>query len=261
MTPRLTRADKSLERDVIPSWDNRWPRSLRILNNEIINCRKCPRLVAWREQVALEKRRAYLGWEYWGRPVPCFGDPNARLAIVGLAPAAHGGNRTGRMFTGDRSGDFLYRALYETGFANQSRSESRQDGLVLTDAFITAPVRCAPPDNKPEQSEFLTCRPYFYRALDQLRNVRVIVALGSVAFTQYLIYLQERGRISSRAGFRFAHGAVYSPDESGAVLIACYHPSQQNTSTGKLTASMLREIFSRARRLIEAGDHERSRRG
>jgi uracil-DNA glycosylase family 4 len=232
-------------------FDGRWPKPLRVLNQEVIECRKCPRLVAWREEVAVTKRRAFLDWVYWGRPVPSFGDPNARLLIVGLAPAAHGANRTGRMFTGDRSGDFLYRALFETGFANQPESESANDGLVLNDAFLTAPVRCAPPDNKPNPEEILNCRPFLERELALLQRVRVVVALGGIGFTQYLIFLQKQRIIRSRAAFRFGHGAVHRTHEGGPLLMGCYHPSQQNTSTGKLTAAMLRDLFAEARRLIE----------
>jgi uracil-DNA glycosylase family 4 len=208
-------------------------------------------LKAWREEVARVKRRAYTECEYWGRPVPSFGDPAAELLIVGLAPGAHGANRTGRMFTGDRSGDFLYRALYETGFANQPTSVSQQDGLVLNGAFITAPVRCAPPDNKPARDEVVRCRAYFERTLDLLKKIRVVVALGGIAFGEYLTYLKESGNIQSRAPFRFGHGVAYTTHEGGPLLMGCFHPSQQNTSTGKLTAEMLREAFERAREQIE----------
>jgi uracil-DNA glycosylase len=231
--------------------DARWPRALKVLNKEIVGCRKCPRLVSWREEVAETKRRAYRDEQYWGRPVPSFGDPNARLVIIGLAPGAHGANRTGRMFTGDRSGEFLYRALFEAGFANQPTSTSRDDGLTLTDAFITAPIRCVPPDNKPDRSEVLNCRSMFRRGLALLENARVVVALGSFGFGEYLAYLLDEGKIKSRAAFPFGHGALYATHPGGPLLLGCYHPSQQNTSTGKLTASMLSEVFARARRLIE----------
>lgn len=232
--------------------DERWPRALRVINNEIVSCRKCPRLVAWREQVAANRRRAYMDWEYWGRPVPSFGDPDARLLIIGLAPGAHGANRTGRMFTGDRSGEFLYRALYEAGFANQPLSTSRDDGLELNDAFIGAPVHCAPPGNKPTNVEITTCSGYLERELRVLKKVAVVVALGGIAFDVYLSLLKQRGLIQSRSSFRFGHGAEYRTHDGGPTLLGCYHPSQQNTSTGKLTASMLREIFVRARNLIES---------
>lgn len=231
--------------------DTRWPEPLRALEQTVIACRRCPRLVAWREEVARLKRRAYLHCDYWGKPVPSFGDPEARLVIIGLAPGAHGANRTGRMFTGDRSGDFLYRALYETGFANQPNSDSPGDGLRLTDAFITAPVRCVPPDNKPERVEILKCRPYLQRCLRLLKKKRVVVALGGIAFAEYLSNLQEQGLIRSRAAFLFGHGVLHSTHTGGPFLLGCYHPSQQNTSTGKLTAEMLHQVFQRARQLIE----------
>lgn len=233
-------------------FDARWPQALKILNRQVIHCRRCPRLVAWREEVAATKRRAFTNWEYWGKPVPSFGDPDARLLIVGLAPAAHGANRTGRMFTGDRSGDFLYRALYETNFANQPTSTSREDGLQLKDAFLTAPVRCAPPDNKPEPREMLACEPYFDHEVELLREVRVVVALGNIGFTAYLRYLQRKKVIKARSAFRFGHSALYRPTESGPLLLGCFHPSQQNTSTGRLTSEMLHNVFARARQLIEA---------
>lgn len=226
------------------------PEAFRILNSEIINCRRCPRLVAYREEVGRIQRRAYLGQEYWSKPVPGFGDPAARLLIVGLAPGAHGANRTGRMFTGDRSGEFLYRALWETGFANQPESLSRNDGLQLRDAYITAPVRCVPPDNKPLREEILNCRPFLVRELALLKNVRVVVALGGIGLNAYLSVLQDAGKIKSRAAFRFGHGAEYRTHESGPLVLASYHPSQQNTSTGKLTAGMLHGIFARVRQIL-----------
>lgn len=195
------------------------------------------------------KRRAYLNWDYWGKPVPGFGDPNARVLLVGLAPGAHGSNRTGRMFTGDASGDFLYRALYETGFASQAESRSSEDGLELRGAYITASGRCAPPDNKPLPIELARCRPYLERELDLLKQVRVVVALGGVALRTYLTILRDRGAIKSLAAFPFGHNRIYRPSPQLPVLIASYHPSQQNTSTGKLTAAMLREVFERAREL------------
>lgn len=196
------------------------------------------------------QRRAYRGQEYWSKPVPGFGDPAARLVIVGLAPGAHGANRTGRMFTGDRSGEFLYRALWETGFANQPQSLSRDDGLRLHDAYITAPVRCVPPDNKPLRDEILNCRPFLVRELALLRNVRVVVALGGIGLNAYLSVLQDAGQIKSRSALRFAHGAEYQTHSSGPLVLASYHPSQQNTSTGKLTAGMLHDVFARARELL-----------
>ena len=224
---------------------------LRILSQDIANCFRCPRLVTHREEIGRVKRRAYLDQEYWSRPVPGFGDPQARLLIVGLAPGAHGANRTGRMFTGDRSGEFLYRALWETGFANQSGSISRDDGLQLSDAYISSPVRCVPPDNKPTTDEILACRSYLVRELALLKNVQVVVALGGIGLNAYLSVLQDAGQFTSRSAFKFAHGVTYSPSPLGPKVLASYHPSQQNTSTKRLTATMLREIFAQARKMIE----------
>ena len=220
--------------------------SLERLEARIVRCRLCPRLVEYRELVARTRRRAYRDCDYWGKPVPGFGDPRAHLAIIGLAPAAHGGNRTGRVFTGDRSGDFLYRALYQTGFASQPTSMSRGDGLELRDAWVTAAVRCAPPANKPLPEEIRNCRPYLEAELERL-PVRVVVALGRLAFDVYLSILRDGGVIRSRAAFSFAHGAEHATAPGRPVLIASYHPSQQNTQTGKLTEPMLRAIFERAR--------------
>jgi len=229
---------------------------LTVLAQEITNCTLCPRLVAHREEIARVKRRAYMDWEYWGKPVPPFGGPKASLLVIGLAPAAHGGNRTGRMFTGDRSGDFLYRALHETGFASQPTSVSRGDGLTLTGAYITAAARCAPPGNKPTPQEFRQCRPFLERELVLLKHVRCVVALGKLAFDTYLSILRDQGVIRSRAPFVFGHNAAYKIPDTRVHLVASYHPSQQNTSTGKLTAEMLRQVFQRARDLIEnAGPH------
>jgi uracil-DNA glycosylase family 4 len=219
---------------------------------EIVACEKCPRLRRYDEEVARVKRRAYKDEVYWGKPVPGFGDPKARLLIVGLAPGAHGANRTGRVFTGDRSGDFLYRALFENGFANQPESRSKDDGLKLTGAYITGAVRCAPPDNKPARDEFQNCRPYIKREIEALTRVCVVVALGKIAADTYLDILREDGLLRSRAAFPFGHGREYAIGDTGLVLLCSYHPSQQNTSTGKLTAEMLREIFARARVIIES---------
>ena len=229
--------------------------TLTILNRRIVSCELCPRLREYGREVARVKRRAYLDWNYWGKPVPGFGDPKARLLLIGLAPGAHGANRTGRMFTGDSSGDFLYRALYETGFASQAESRSRNDGLELRDAYIAAAGRCAPPDNKPLPEELARCRPYLEHELGLLNEVRVVVALGGVAHRTYLSILRDRGAIKSLAEFPFGHDRVYRFSPEGAArglpaLIASYHPSQQNTSTGKLTAAMLRQVFEHARRLI-----------
>ena len=221
-----------------------------MLSQEIVECTRCQRLIAHCCEVARVKRRAYLDWEYWGKPVPGFGDPNARLLIIGLAPGAHGANRTGRVFTGDRSGDLLYSVLHQTGFASQASSVSRNDGLVLRDAYITASVRCAPPDNKPSREEILACRGYLVRELELLRRVRVVVALGKLAFDNYLAVLKEQGSIASRSDFLFGHGV--EAEAGGRMLIASYHPSQQNTSTGKLTEPMLVNVFRRARQLVSA---------
>jgi len=197
------------------------------------------------------KRRAYRDQDYWAKPVPGFGDPQARMLLVGLAPGAHGSNRTGRMFTGDASGNFLYRALFETGFASQPTSVSRTDGLALTDAYITAAVRCAPPDNKPLPQEIRTCRPYLERDLELLRNLKVVVALGRLAFDVYLTILRDQGKIARRSGFVFGHNEVHRTGTGQPLLISSFHPSQQNTSTGKLTEAMFRAVFLRARQLLD----------
>jgi uracil-DNA glycosylase family 4 len=202
--------------------------------------------------VARVKRRAYRDWEYWGKPVPSFGHPRAQLLIIGLAPGAHGSNRTGRMFTGDLSGNILYRVLHKTGFATQDTSISRDDGQRLIDAYITAVAHCAPPGNKPTREEIATCRPYLERELDLLRNVKVVVALGRVAFDNYLGILQSRGLIRSRAAFAFGHDRMFETAPGQPVLISSYHPSQQNTSTGKLTEQMLTAVFLRARKVLRA---------
>jgi len=224
--------------------------SLKILNQEIIACVRCPRLVAYRAEVGRVKRRAYRDWDYWAKPVPGFGDPRARLLLIGLAPGAHGANRTGRMFTGDSSGDFLYRVLHATGFASQPTSTSRDDGLKLIDAYISAVARCAPPDNKPAPEEIRACRPYLERDLELLKRVEVVVALGRVAFDAYLGILREQGKIARRSAFIFGHNAAHETGPGQPLLIGSYHPSQQNTSTGKLTEAMFREVFDRARRRL-----------
>jgi uracil-DNA glycosylase family 4 len=212
---------------------------LAALEREIVDCRRCPRLVAWREQVAREKRAAFRDWDYWGRPVPGFGDPAARVVLLGLAPAAHGANRTGRMFTGDRSGDFLYAALHATGFANQPTSVDRDDGLRLTDCFITASVRCAPPANKPLPSERDNCRHWLDGELPLLENARVIVCLGKFAWDV----------IAPRPLPKFGHGAEATSGRY--TLLGCFHPSQQNTFTGKLTPPMIEAVLRRARQIAE----------
>ena len=216
-----------------------------------MRCEKCPRLTAYRAEVGRVKRRAYRDWDYWAKPVPGFGDPRGRLLLIGLAPGAHGANRTGRMFTGDSSGDFLYKVLFATGFASQPTSTSRDDGLKLIDAYMSAAVRCAPPDNKPTVEEIRTCRPYLERELALLGNVQVVVALGRLAFDVYLGILRDQGIIERRSAFAFAHQAEHRPGAGQPLLISSYHPSQQNTSTGKLTEPMFRAVFERARRELK----------
>jgi uracil-DNA glycosylase family 4 len=225
---------------------------LKILNQEIIACVRCPRLVAYRAEIGRVKRRAYRDWDYWAKPVPGFGDPRARLLLIGLAPGAHGANRTGRIFTGDSSGDFLYKALYESGFASQPSSTSRDDGLKLRDAYISAVARCAPPDNKPALEEIRNCRPYLVRDLELLTRVRVVVALGRLAFDAYLGILRGQGKIKRQSAFVFGHNAAHETGPGQPLLISSYHPSQQNTSTGKLTESMLRAVFEVARQRLSA---------
>ena len=222
------------------------------LNRRIVACRKCPRLVRWRERVAREKRRAFRDWEYWGKPAPGFGDPRAELLVLGLAPAAHGTNRTGRMFTGDRSGDFLYARLYEAGFANQPTSVSRDDGLRLRNCYITAALRCCPPKNKPTPGEQANCRPYLEEEFRLRRRVRAVLALGQIAHRAFLSLLKDAGQIESFAEYPFAHGAGYNVphphfSDRKLRLFDSYHPSQQNTQTGRLTADM----FNRVLRQIE----------
>lgn len=224
-------------------------RQLTLLAKEVVACERCPRLRAYCQEIGRVKRRAYRDWDYWAKPVPGFGDPQASVLIIGLAPGAHGANRTGRMFTGDRSGDYLYRALYETGFASQPEATSRADGLTLTGAYIAAAGRCAPPDNKPAREELARCREFLEREIDLLQGVKVVVALGLIAFQTYLAILRDRGLIRSLSAFKFGHGVEYRPFSGGPLLIGCYHPSQQNTSTGKLTHEMLRAVFERAGKL------------
>jgi len=216
------------------------------LNGRITNCRRCPRLVRWREHSAKSPPRRYFGQDYWAKPLPGFGDPNARVLIIGLAPAAHGGNRTGRMFTGDRSGDWLYGALYDAGFANQPNSDRRGDGLKLSECYITAAVHCAPPGNKPTRSEFDRCRPYLVEELRLLRRVKVVIVLGKIAFDSFLAAYQENGGTVSKPRPKFGHGATVELGR-GMRLICSYHPSQQNTFTGKLTKLMFQSIFDQAR--------------
>ena len=230
-------------------------RSLDRLNTRIVRCRQCPRLVAHREGVAASPPRRHAGEAYWARPLTGFGDPRARLVLVGLAPAAHGGNRTGRMFTGDQSGAWLFNALWETGFASQPTSERPGDGLELADAYITATVRCAPPDNKPTLDEIARCQPYLLEELRVLRHARGFVGLGRIGWSAYLRARRALGAPLPPRAPQFGHGSTVTfPD--GTSLIACYHPSQQNTFTGKLTREMLRGVFQSARGLIQArADH------
>jgi len=224
--------------------------SLAVLNAQILACRLCPRLVRHREEIGEIKRRAYRDQTYWSKPISGFGDEAARLLIIGLAPGAHGANRTGRVFTGDSSGDYLYRALWETGFANQPTSTSAGDGLALTDAYIACPVRCVPPDNKPLPEEVSTCRRYLVRELALLKRVEVVVVLGGIALNAYLALLQDGGLVGSKAAFSFGHGRLFQTHAGGPAVLCSYHPSQQNTSTKRLTAEMLREIFAQVRRLF-----------
>jgi uracil-DNA glycosylase family 4 len=222
------------------------PRELARLESEVVACRRCPRLVEWRERVASEKRAAFADWDYWGRPVPGFGDPDARVLVLGLAPAAHGGNRTGRVFTGDRSGDWLFGALHRCGFANQPRSVARDDGLRLRDCFVTAAVRCAPPANRPTPTERAACQPYLERELALLPGVGVVVCLGGFAWDVALRMRKQLGEPPPRPRPRFGHGAELPGD---LTLVGSYHPSQQNTFTGRLTEEMLDAVLRRAREL------------
>jgi uracil-DNA glycosylase family 4 len=232
------------------------PDSLERLRTEIVECRRCPRLVQWREAVAADPPRRYRGQPYWARPVPGFGDPRARIVVVGLAPAAHGGNRTGRVFTGDRSGDWLFAAMHRAGLANQPHSESADDGLRLGDAWVTAVNRCAPPGNRPTPEERDNCLPYLVRELRLLERARAIVALGSYAWVNSIRALAELGAEPPRPRPRFGHGAeavIALPGRRRPLmLVGCFHPSQQNTFTGKLTEPMMDAIFTRARQLAEA---------
>ena len=222
----------------------KWP-----AQGEIVDCRRCPRLVEYRERVAREKARRFRDQEYWGRPVPSLGNLDARLLIIGLAPAAHGGNRTGRIFTGDRSGDWLYRTLHKFGFANQPTSVSRHDGLKLIDSYITAAIHCAPPNNKPLPSEFANCRPYLLDELQRLKDVRVVVALGLIGFKTYFTARKELGWKNPAPLPKFGHGLAACLDD-GVTVISSYHPSQQNTQTGKLTEKMFDDVFRKARAVI-----------
>jgi uracil-DNA glycosylase len=222
--------------------------ALKELQEMVVRCRKCPRLVAYLKGVSDHKPRRYRDWDYWSKPLPSFGDPEARVLIIGLAPAAQGGNRTGRMFTGDRSGEWLFNALYEFGLANQPNSLRREDDFKLNDCYITATIRCAPPQNKPLPEEIVNCRPYFLNELGLLKNVKVFVPLGQIALSQTLKSLRQRGLdIPTLA---FGHGKVY-PLPNGQTIMTTYHPSQQNTQTGKLTKPMFHRIFKMVKKKIE----------
>lgn len=221
------------------SWDK--------LNDEIIHCRKCPRLVRWREEVARVKKKAYRDWEYWGKPVPGFGDHHAKVFVIGLAPGAHGSNRTGRMFTGDSAGNFLYRALFKAGFANQPTSSTRNDGLTLDNIFISALCRCVPPGNKPARDEILNCRPYLLREIALIKDIKAFVALGSQAWSNLAIIYRDIYNQEMKK--KFGHGVTIEM-ESNPSVIASYHPSQQNTQTRKLTEAMFDSIWDSARNMI-----------
>jgi len=221
--------------------------TLAALNARIVRCELCPRLRAYCAEVARVRRRAYADWEYWGRPVPSFGDPKARVMALGLAPGAHGSNRTGRPFTGDGSGDFLYPILYDVGFASQPKAASRDDGMKLSGLWITSVARCAPPANKPTPEELRNCVPWLDEEMRLLTNLRVVVCLGRIAFDGLLAHAMRMGRVTTRKGFDFAHGAEYELP-GRLIVIASYHPSLQNTNTGKLTRAMMLDIFRRARK-------------
>ncbi|MEJ2636827.1 MAG: uracil-DNA glycosylase [Calditrichia bacterium] len=219
------------------------------LHDTVSKCRKCPRLVEWREKVAREKTRRFMDWDYWGRPLPGFGDPAAGLWVIGLAPAVHGGNRTGRVFTGDRSGDWLFRALHRAGFASQPESRNINDGLKLTDCYISAVVRCAPPANKPLHSEYDNCLPYLLREKELLKNLKIILCLGQISFSQTLVMLEKAGFGPFRPKPHFQHGREITLQD-GTMLLSCYHPSQRNTFTGLLTENMFDAVFRRVNSLL-----------
>lgn len=221
------------------------------LNQRIIRCRLCRRLTVYRERIGREKKREFRDWDYWAKPLPSFGNPRARLLIIGLAPAAHGGNRTGRFFTGDSSGRWLFRALHKAGFANQPTWQRRDDGLKLLDCYVTAVLHCAPPDNKPLPQEIEQCSVYFDEELKRLKHLRVVIALGKIAFDNYLKRLRRLGVALPEPLPRFAHNTIHELGEGLPTLIASYHPSRQNTNTGKLTERMFDAVFERARQLLD----------
>ncbi len=225
--------------------------AISILNHQVISCRLCPRLVEYREHIGVEKRKAYRDQEYWAKPVPGFGDSKARVLILGLAPGAHGSNRTGRPFTGDKSGDFMYPILYKTGFASQPTAVNRDDGLQLLDCYITAAVRCAPPDNKPLPQEIANCAPYLDREIAALDEIKVVVALGKIGFDAYLAHLLRSGFSIRKTQYAFGHLAEYKMP-NGIVLLGSYHPSNQNTATGKLTPKMFEHVFRRAAKIAQS---------
>jgi uracil-DNA glycosylase family 4 len=229
---------------------------LEALQRRVVACALCPRLRCYCQRVAREKRRMYRGWEYWGKPVPSFGDPAAELLILGLAPAAHGANRTGRMFTGDRSGEFLYRALYEAGFASQPTSFCREDGLELRNCYITASLRCAPPGNKPLPRELRNCQPYLEREFEILKRVRAVLVLGRIAFDAYLRVVRERADVPRKSSYQFAHGASFEMPGGLPRLYCSYHPSQQNTQTGRLTPKMFQRVLNDICDYLKAHRHE-----
>lgn len=226
---------------------------LESLRREIVSCDRCERLVEHRQRIASVKRKAYLDWQYWGKPVPSFGDPAARLLLVGLAPGAHGANRTGRMFTGDRSGDFLYDALFQTGFASQPSSTAPGDGLTLIDCYIASAVRCAPPQNRPLPAEFEACRGFLAREIPLLPNLRAVLALGRLALDAYIRILRSEGVAIRPKDVPFAHGASFRPPGGGPAIVCSYHPSQQNTQTGRLTSSMMIQVLQHVRETLSAG--------
>ncbi len=226
------------------------PSELVLLNEEVVACRRCSRLTEYCAEIGRVKRRAYMTWDYWAKPVPGFGDEQARVLVLGLAPGAHGSNRTGRPFTGDMSGKFMYPILHKTGFASQGNSDSREDGMTLTDLYITAAVRCAPPDNKPLPEEIAACAPFLDREVAALTNLKVVVALGKIGFEAYLNLLKRQGVIASKSAYLFGHLEEYKMP-NGVALIASYHPSNQNTATGKLTEKMFTDVFRRAKKVAE----------